>query len=212
MGRARALSRLMGAAALVAAGATLAGCSDLASDERPTGDAAAPESDFEVSVEPTASQVKVHYTLTNKTAGPLRVIDKPAVRAGAGVRYRNDAAYATGDGAGGVMLSQALFGMPDVDSDFESIPRVGITDLAAGDRLEGDVIVPRPLVWNHPWGDLGEDSITLPDDPELVRFCLGVVSPPFDESMLPEVEDDGVMTVTHASADQHLFCSDPAEL
>lgn len=212
MGRARTLSRVMAAAVLVAAGAILAGCSDLASEERPTGGAAAPEADFEVSVEPTASQVTVHYTLTNNTDGPLRVTDKPAVSAGAGVRYRNDAAYATGDGEGGVMLSQALFGMPDVDVDFESIPRVGITDLAAGETLEADVVIPRPIDWNHPWGDLGEDSIELPDDPESVRFCLGVVSPPFDESMLAEVEADGVTTVIHASADQHLFCSDPAEL
>ncbi|MEI7054830.1 hypothetical protein WBG06_03350 [Nocardioides sp. CCNWLW239] len=94
MGRARALSRVLGAAVLVAAGAALAGCSDLASDERPTGEAPAPDAEFEVSVEPTASQVTVHYTLTNRTDGPLRVIDKPAVAAGAGVRYRNDVAYA----------------------------------------------------------------------------------------------------------------------
>ncbi|MBB3090736.1 hypothetical protein [Nocardioides albus] len=212
MGRARALSRVMGAAVLVAAGAALAGCSDLASDERPTGEAPAPDAEFEVSVEPTASQVTVHYTLTNRTDRPLRVIDKPAVAAGAGVRYRNDVAYATGDGEGGVMLSQALFGMPDVDVEFESIPRVGITDLAAGETLEADVVVPRPIAWNHPWGDLGEDEIELPEDPESIRFCLGVVSPPFPEAMLAEAEDDGVTTVTHASADQHLFCSDPATL
>lgn len=212
MGRTRALSRVTGAAVLVAAGVSLAGCSDLASDERPVGEAPAPDADFEVSVEPTASQVAVRYTVTNKTDGPLRVIDKPAVAAGAGLRYRSDAAYATGDGEGGVMLSQALFGIPDVDTDFDSIPRVGVTDLAAGETLEADVVVPRPIAWNHPWGHLGEDEIELPEDPEAVRFCLGVVSSPFPESMLAETEEDGVTTVTHASADQHLFCSDPAEL
>lgn len=212
MGRTRALSRMTYAGGLAAAALALTGCSDIASQERPTGDAPAPEAAFEVSVEPGPSEVKVHYSLTNNSDGPLRVIDKPAVSAGAGVSYRNDTAYATGDGEGGVLLSQALFAMPDVDADFESIPRVGITELASGATVEADVVVARPIAWRHPWGELGEEAIELPDDPDSVTFCLGVVSPPFEEAMLPEKEDDGVTTVSHASADQHLFCSKPEDL
>lgn len=122
-----------------------------------------------------------------------------------------DEAYLTEDADGGALLSQAIFGFPDTDQTWASVPGVGVTEVAPGEVVEVEVRSALPLTWFHPFGtDLGTGPMSIPRDVDEVRFCLGVVAPPFPESMTPRTEEDGTRTVGHASAAQHLFCSDSA--
>ncbi|MFJ2757631.1 hypothetical protein ACIO3S_18660 [Nocardioides sp. NPDC087217] len=136
----------------------------------PSGSASAPEARFDAEVRVRDNEVQVAYRFANDGDEPLLLINRPGVAAGAGVRYREEAAYVTEDADGGALLSQALFGFPDTDQTWASIPR----------------------------------------DVDEVRFCLGVVTPPFPESMTPRTEEDGTRIVGHASAKQHLYCSESA--
>lgn len=112
---------------------------------------------------------------------------------------------------GGALLAQAIFGFPDTDQTWAAIPDVGVTEVAPGEVVEVEVRSAFPLTWFHPFGtDLGTGPMSIPRDVDEVRFCLGVVAPPFPESMTPRTEEDGTRTVGHASAAQHLFCSDSA--
>ncbi|MFI5622279.1 hypothetical protein ACIA03_02335 [Nocardioides sp. NPDC051685] len=179
----------------------------------PTGPAPSPEATFDADVTVGETGVQVSYRFANGGDKPLMLVNRPGVAAGAGVRYREDAAYVTEDAGGGVLLSQALFGFPDTDQTWESVPRVGVTEVAPGETVEGDVMSAVPLTWFHPFGsDFGSGPLSIPSDVDEVRFCLGVVSSPFPESMTPRTEEDGMQTVGHASAEQHLFCSAPEEL
>jgi len=94
-------------------------------------------------------------------------------------------------------------------------PRVGVTEVAAGESLEHEVVVPLPLQRRHPFGaDLGDGVVSLPSDPGTVRFCLGVIAPPYPQA-LARRKQDGVDTVNHGNAawdSQYLFCSEPVEL
>ncbi|MBG6094434.1 hypothetical protein [Nocardioides luteus] len=179
----------------------------------PSGSAPAPVATFDAEVTVADAEVQVSYRFANEGDEPLLLINRPAVPAGAGVRYRTDAAYVTEDADGGALLSQALFGFPDTDQTWASIPRVGVTEVAPGEAVEVEVTSALPLTWFHPFGtDLGTGSMSLPSDVARVRFCLGVVGPRRPESMTPRTEEDGTRTVGHASAAQHLFCSEPEEL
>lgn len=175
----------------------------------PSSTAPAQDATFEADVTVTDKEVKVNYRFANDGDDPVMLINRPGVAAGAGVRYREDAAYATEDADGGALLSQALFGIPDSDQTWESIPRVGVTEVAPGETVEVDVRSAVPLTWFHPFGsDFGSGPMSIPADIDKIRFCLGVVSSPFPESMTPRTEEDGTQTVGHASAEQHLFCSE----
>ncbi len=196
---------------------SLGGCAD--GEESPYGEfgpsssAPAPDATFDAAVSVSNAEIKVSYTLANDGDEPLLLINRPGVAAGAGVRYREDAAYVTEDAGGGALLSQALFGIPDSDQTWESIPRVGVTEVKAGETVEVEVTSAVPLSWFHPFGsDFGSGAMSIPDGVEEVRFCLGVVAPPFPESMTPRTEEDGTRTVGHASAAQHLFCSESAAI
>lgn len=179
----------------------------------PSSRVLAPEATFDADVTVTDTEVEVRYRFANDGDKPVMLINRPGVTAGAGVRYREDAAYATEDAGGGALLSQALFGFPDSDQTWESIPRVGVTEVAPGETVEVDVRSAVPLTWFHPFGnDFGSGPLSLPGDVDKIRFCLGVVSSPFPESMTPRTEEDGTKTVGHASAEQHLFCSKSAAL
>ncbi|MFD7077556.1 hypothetical protein ACFU7D_27450 [Nocardioides sp. NPDC057577] len=179
----------------------------------PSSLAPEPEATLEADVTVSDTEVRVSYRFANDGDEPLMLINRPGVAVGAGVRYREDAAYVTEDADDGALLSQALFGFPDTDQTWESIPRVGVTEVAPGEAVEVDVRSALPLTWFHPFGtDLGTGPMSIPSDVDEVRFCLGVVSPPFPESMTPRTEEDGTQTVGHASAEQHLFCSAPEEL
>lgn len=157
------------------------------------------------------TEVQVSYRFANEGDESLLLVNRPGIAAGAGVRYRDDAAYVTEDADGGALLSQAIFGFPDTDQTWASIPDVGVTEVAPGEAVEVAVKSALPLTWFHPFGtDLGTGSTSIPSDVDEVRFCLGVVAPPFPESMTPQTEEDGTRTVGHASAAQHLFCSDSA--
>ncbi|MEI7054824.1 hypothetical protein WBG06_03320 [Nocardioides sp. CCNWLW239] len=196
----------------------LAGCADAGADSPygefgPSGSAPAPEATFGAEVSVGDTEVRVSYRFANDGDEPVLLINRPAVAAGAGVRYREDAAYVTEDAGGGALLSQALFGIPDTDQTWESIPRVGVTEVAPGETVEVDVSSAVPLTWFHPFGsDFGSGAMSIPDDVDKIRFCLGVVSSPFPESMTPQTEEDGTRTVGHASAEQHLFCSEPVAI
>lgn len=124
---------------------SLSGCAEESpyGEFGPSGSASAPEARFDAEVTVRDTEVQVAYRFANDGDEPLLLINRPGVAAGAGVRYREDAAYVT----------------EDVDE---------------------------------------------------VRFCLGVVTPPFPESMTPRTEEDGTRIVGHASAKQHLYCSDSA--
>ena len=177
----------------------------------PSSSASAPEATFDADVKVSDTEVQVNYRFANDADEPLLLINRPGVPAGAGVRYREDAAYVTEDADGGALLSQALFGFPDTDQTWASIPDVGVTEVAPGEVVEVEVRSALPLTWFHPFGtDLGTGPMSIPRDVDEVRFCLGVVAPPFPESMTPQTEEDGTRTVGHASAAQHLFCSDSA--
>lgn len=177
----------------------------------PSSSAPAPEARFDAKVTVRDTEVQVSYRFANDGDEPVLLINRPGVAVGAGVRYREDAAYVTEDAGGGALLSQALFGFPDTDQTWASIPDVGVTEVAPGEAVEVEVRSALPLAWFHPFGtDLGTGPMSIPRDVDEVRFCLGVVSPPFPESMTPRTEEDGTRTVGHASAAQHLFCSDSA--
>ena len=179
----------------------------------PPSSVPAPEVSFDADVTVSDTDVRVSYRFVNDGDDPLMLINRPGVAAGAGIRYREDAAYVTEDPGGGVLLSQALFGLPDSDPTWESIPRVGVKEVAPGHAVQVDVRSALPLTWFHPFGtDLGTGPMSIPTDVDQVRFCLGVISSPFPESMALRTEEGGMRTVGHASAAQHLFCSDPAEL
>ncbi|MFJ9393015.1 hypothetical protein ACIRON_29630 [Nocardioides sp. NPDC101246] len=194
----------------------LAGCAEGKAESPygefgPSSSASAPEATFDADVAVSDTQVQVSYRFVNDGDEPLMLINRPGVAAGAGVRYREDAAYVTEDADGGALLSQALFGVPDSDQTWESIPRVGVTEVAPGEAVEVDVRSAVPLTWFHPFGsDFGSGPMSVPNDVDEVRFCLGVVSSPFPESMTLRTEADGTQTVGHASAEQHLFCSKSA--
>ena len=177
----------------------------------PSSSASAPDATFDADVKVSDTEVQVSYRFANDADEPLLLINRPGVPAGAGVRYREDAAYVTEDADGGALLSQALFGFPDTDQTWASIPDVGVTEVAPGEVVEVEVRSTLPLTWFHPFGtDLGTGPMSIPRDVDEVRFCLGVVASPFPESMTPQTEEDGTRTVGHASAAQHLFCSDSA--
>ena len=177
----------------------------------PSSSASAPDATFDADVNVSDTEVQVSYRFANDADEPLLLINRPGVPAGADVRYRDDAAYVTEDADGGALLSQALFGFPDTDQTWASIPDVGVTEVAPGEVVEVEVRSTLPLTWFHPFGtDLGTGPMSIPRDVDEVRFCLGVVAPPFPESMTPQTEEDGTRTVGHASAAQHLFCSDSA--
>ncbi|MEU0266293.1 hypothetical protein [Nocardioides sp. NPDC006303] len=177
----------------------------------PSSSASAPDATFKADVKVSDTEVQVNYRFANDADEPLLLINWPGVPAGAGVRYRDDAAYVTEDADGKALLSQALFGFPDTDQTWASIPDVGVTEVAPGEVVEVEVRSTLPLTWFHPFGtDLGTGPMSIPRDVDEVRFCLGVIAPPFPESMTPQTEEDGTRTVGHASAAQHLFCSDSA--
>jgi hypothetical protein len=179
----------------------------------PTGSAERLEVTFDAEVTPTDDAVTVHYEVTNDGDGPVLVPNRVPEPAGAGVRYRSTSAYVTERGPGQVLLSQALFPVPDTGMSWEVLPRVGVTRLPAGETTTVHVEVPLPLAWSHPFGDdLGEGPIQLSQPVESVEFCLGVLAPPFHES-LTLGRDGRVTTVAHApAAEQHLLCTDPVPM
>jgi len=219
----RAGRRSYAAAALLVV-LPLGGCAD-DTDERPedtdVSEPAAPEviapkpdADAQLTVVVGPSTIEVRWRLANTGGSPLLVVDKVPVPSGAGTDWRADAAYVTGEGDD-VLLSQQVFAWPDTDMTWEVAPRVGVTELAAGESLEHEVVVPLPLERMHPFGaDLGDGVVSLPSDPGTVRFCLGVIAPPYPQA-LARKQQDGVDTVSHGNAvsdSQYLFCSEPVEL
>ncbi|OIJ27773.1 hypothetical protein [Nocardioides luteus] len=179
----------------------------------PSSSAPAPAATFDADVTVSGTEVQVSYRFANDGDEPLMLINRPGLPAGAGIRYREEAAYVTEDANGGALLSQAIFGFPDTDQTWESIPRVGVTEVPAGGVVEVEVTSVLPLTWFHPFGsDLGTGPMSIPSDVDEVRFCLGVVSSPVPESTTPRTEEDGTRTIGHASAAQHLFCSTPEAL
>ena len=192
---------------------SLSGCAEESpyGEFGPSGSASAPEARFDAEVTVRDTEVQVAYRFANDGDKPLLLINRPGVAAGAGVRYREDAAYVTEDADGGALLSQALFGFPDTDQTWASIPDVGVTEVGPAEVVEVEVTSALPLTWFHPFGtDLGTGPMSIPRDVDEVRFCLGVVTPPFPESMTPRTEEDGTRIVGHASAKQHLYCSESA--
>ena len=194
---------------------SLGGCAEDSSygEFGPPSSVPAPEARFDAEVTVRDTEVQVSYRFANKGDESLLLINRRGVAVGGGVRYREDAAYVTEDAGGGALLSQALFGIPDSDQTWESIPRVGVTEVKPGETVEVEVRSAVPLSWFHPFGsDFGSGAMSIPDGVDEVRFCLGVVAPPFPESMTPRTEEDGTRTVGHASAAQHLFCSESAAM
>lgn len=216
--------RLLAALAAVL-GLALGGCGADAKDPSPAGgpsDPADPDGgvadpglDFAATVRTGDGTVRVSWRLRNTTDGELLVLDGVPRAAGAGVRYDAALAYVTGRGSG-ILLSQRAFPWPDTDAmTWEQAPRVGVTRLAAGAELRRELTVAEPLERRHPFGaDLGDGPVALPDDPDEVTFCLGVVAPPYPPA-LGLSEDDGVTTVNHGNATwdaQTQLCADPAAL
>ncbi len=124
------------------------------------------------------------------------------------------AAYAVSDGDR-VELAQRIFTWPDTDRTWAVAPRIGVTRLGAGARLERRLAVPLPLAAHHPFGrDLGDGPVTLPAAPAEAVFCLGVLAPPHDPA-LDLTREDGIESVEHGRVPfqrQHVFCSEPVEL
>lgn len=187
---------------------------DITEPAAPVVSAPKPEADADLTVVVGPSSVEVRWRLENTGTSPLLVVDKLPVPSGAGRDWRGDAAYVTGEGDD-VLVSQQVFAWPDTDMTWEVAPRVGVTEVPAGGSLEQRVVVPLPLERRHPFGaDLGDGVVTLPSDPGTVRFCLGVIAPPYPEA-LSRKRQDGVDTISHGNQawdSQYLFCSERSEL
>lgn len=173
-----------------------------------------PDADAHMTAVADDEAVRVTWRLDNTGTTPLLVVNRVPVPSGAATDWRADTAYVTGEG-NGVLLSQRLFTWPDTDKTWEVSPRAGVTEVPAGESLTQEVVVRLPLERRHPFGpDLGDGVVTLPTDPDSVRFCLGVIAPPYPPA-LARKRVDGVDTVNHGNlpwARQYLYCSETAAL
>lgn len=180
----------------------------------PRSTAAAPPATFHATVTPTKTAVEVSYTLTNRSDGPLYVVNRVPVAAGAGVRYRSSHAFATAGRGDRVVLSQALFDQPGESCSMAwSAPHpIGVTKVAPGASTTARVAVSLPLRFDHPYGDeFCDGPEQLPAEPAGVEFCLGVIAD--DPDLEKQVGDSSPLLVTHeAHWPQHLFCSDDVDL
>lgn len=210
----------------VALGLVLGGCREDAPDPGPSaswpsdpadpgGGVPDPGLDVTTTVRVADGTVRVTWRLRNTTDGELLVVDGVPRSVGAGTRYDAALAYVTGRGTG-ILLSQRVFPWPDTDRmAWGQAPRVGVTRLGAGRELRRELSVTEPFVRRHPFGDdLGEGPVALPDDPDRVTFCLGVIAAPYPPA-LGRSEDDGATTIGHGNAAweaQTQLCSEPVDL
>jgi len=192
------------------------GIEDGGEPDDPGGKVDRPDASYDVKVTVDETDVHIQYSLSNDSGQPLLVVNQLPVVAGAGLRYRDDLAYVTGQDNDRVQLSQRVFAWPDTDKkNWAQAPRVGVTRLAPGKSVTATISVPRPLTRSQPFGDdLGYGTIALPDPVKDVVFCLGVIPSPWPLA-IGMTEDDGVPTIAHGDASneaQYLFCSDPKPL
>jgi hypothetical protein len=230
--RRRRLAVLAGLVGLAVSAAVVTGCNsagpvnlggggapgieDGGEPDDPGGNGDRPDAAYDVKVTVDASAVHVGYSLTNKAAQPMLVVNRIPAVAGAGVRYWDDRAYVTGQDNDRVQLSQRAFAWPNTDrKNWVQAPRVGVTRVAPGETVTATISVPRPFTRSQPFGDdLGYGTIALPDPAKDVVFCLGVIPSPWPLA-IGMTEDDGVPTIAHGDAAndaQYLFCSDPKPL
>lgn len=173
-----------------------------------TPSAPLPDASFDAQVVYSSDAVAIHYTFTNNTSEPVLVLNRPE-RHGS-TAFDAASAYVIGLGGGRVQISQRMIEKPDTDTDYASLPRIGATSVEPGGSVSGDLILPVPLEGYSPWAD-GEyaDGESEPDPvPDDVVFCLGVLSPPFEEPAAEKEADEWI--ALHGSVrDQALFCSEP---
>lgn len=203
---------------------SLAGCADESSggnggngggeEPPPRSPAPKPDARADLAVVVEGSEVRVTWKLTNTGSTPLLVVSRVPVPSGAGTAWRPDVAYVTPEGDG-ARLSQEVFDWPDTDLTWDVSPRVGVTEVPAGHELEQEVVVPVPLQVRHPFGaDPGDGPVGLPEDPATVRFCLGVIAPPYAPA-LARRDEGGQDSVNHGNVpwdSQYVFCSEPVSL
>ena len=200
---------------MLAAGVLAAGCSNDSPDDAasPEGRAGAeqPDATFDARLQVEGDSVHVSYRFTNEADEPLLVVNRLPTDVGAGVEYRAEAAYVVGLSDELVEISQRVFAKPE-GVEYESLPKVGVTEVPPGETVTTAVVVPLPLALTGPWGeDPGPGAVDVPDDPAEVEFCLGVLTPPYDERLT--TTDDGQRVTFHGSVErQALFCSDPVTL
>lgn len=165
----------------------------------------APDVDFAATVTPGADEVVVRWSLTNRSGNELLVPNLVPDSSGRFSTTANTVYVVPGTDAD-VEIAKRVFEASGDAGD--SLPSVGFTRLADGAAVEEVVRVPLPLSGYSP-----SRGASVPPDATSVVFCVGVVSPPFIPSMGFN-EQDGIETMNHgvAATQQHVFCSEPADL
>lgn len=172
----------------------------------PTGTVRQPDVEFRADVNRREDAITATYRFTNNSDAPLVVPNLLPEVAGAGVVYRAGQLWAT-DVEDDVLLSLAFFDRPDVGDrmDWAQTPAVGVSVVAPGKTLSGEASAPLPLQWRHPWGDdFGDGPLTLPAEPRLISFCLGVAP---QKGLTVVSREDGVEVVGQ-DTEQSLLCTD----
>ncbi|MEO5664634.1 MAG: hypothetical protein ABIR39_15270 [Nocardioides sp.] len=171
----------------------------------PAPSASPPVVDFSATVTPGAEEIVVRWSLTNRSGDELLVPNLVPDSAGRFSSTANTVYVVPGTDADVELVKKAFEASGDAG---DSLPSVGFTRLADGAVVEEVVRVPLPLSGYSPDG-----GASVPPDATSVVFCVGVVSPPFIASMGFN-EHDGIETMNHgvAATQQHVFCSEPAEL
>ncbi|MFD7073943.1 hypothetical protein ACFV9G_06995 [Nocardioides sp. NPDC059952] len=203
-------------AALVAA---LSGCGSAVPDFEdggeppdPSPSAAAPAVDFSADIAVDPDSVTVTYTVTNNESTDVFVADRTLVPSGAGTKLSTAPYVTTENGEDGpvLVLSHRAFPWPP-GINLAVAPTGGGQLLAPGETVTVETGIDLPATRNQPFGDdLGHGTITLPEDPVAVRFCLGVTASPIPPALQTQDAGEGALTFAHGNAAheaQHLFCS-----
>lgn len=184
------------------------------STTEPTDETDVPRPDVtaDLEVTPGADDVVVSYSVTNDDDVPLLLVNRLPQTVGAGTSYVSSGVYVTGTDDGAVEVSQRVFPWPEGDVERVAAPAVGASVLRPREVVQVSVVVPTPFVDSQPFGDdLPAGVSAVPDSPEQVSFCLGVL--PRGAGKAPDA--DGVVVLNHGdqvAEAQYLLCSDPVDL
>jgi hypothetical protein len=176
----------------------------------PTATLDATQLDFDASVEVTGEEVVVTWSLTNRSGAPVLVANRVPDDAGRLSESADQTYVLPGARPDQVELAKRVLWVGG-DAAGDSLPWVGVTELADGRALAETVRVALPLEAYAPASPDLRD-LRLPDPATSVVFCVGVLSGRRPEWGLHQ--DGGVDRVDHGIAvtGQTTRCSEPADL